>query len=231
MSLSSSRLEYAASVISSSPLSFFSSLPLIEGGGVDRLHIDVMDGCFVPRLGIFPEFIREIRDVTSLPIDCHVMTMDPEKHVVELVSAGATRIVPHVEPVHHLHRLVHSILDSGVEAGLAINPHTDVSSLTHVIEYLSVVTVMAINPGIVGHKMIPSSLEKIRRVRNFLESNGFRGDLEVDGGVTFANVESLRDAGASVLVVGAGTLFHPEGKVSDNLSRLEALRAFEGDDR
>jgi ribulose-phosphate 3-epimerase len=231
MSSSSNRLAYAASVISSSPLSFFSSLPLIDGGGVDRLHVDVMDGCFVPRLGIFPEFITEIRGMTSLPIDCHVMTMDPEKHVVELVAAGATRIVPHVEPVHHLHRVVHSILDAGVEAGLAINPHTDVSALTHVIEYLSVVTVMAINPGIVGHKLIPSSLDKIRRVRDFLESNGFSGDLEVDGGVTFANVESLRDAGASVLVVGAGTLFHPEGTVSANLARLEALRSPESGDR
>jgi len=184
-----------------------------------------MDGIFVPRFGIFPEFIREIRGMTSLPMDCHVMTIEPEKYVSDFVSAGATRIVPHFEPVLHVHRLIHTILDSGVEAGLAINPHTDISALAHVIEYLSVVTVMTVNPGIVGHKIIPSSFDKVRGVRNFLDSNGFTGDLEVDGGVTFENVADLRDAGADLLVLGAGTVFHPDEDISANLRRLQAIRA------
>ncbi len=225
MSSNSQRLSYAASVISASPRAFFDTLCLIDTGGIDRLHIDVMDGIFVPRFGIFPEFIRDIRNLTSLPMDCHVMTIEPEKYVSDLVSAGATRIVPHFEPVLHVHRLIHTILDSGVEAGLAINPHTDISALAHVIEYLSVVTVMTVNPGIVGHKIIPSSFDKVRGVRNFLDSNGFTGDLEVDGGVTFENVADLRDAGADLLVLGAGTVFHPDEDISANLRRLQAIRA------
>jgi len=224
MQLSEKWLEFSASVISTSPKSFFDSLSAIGGGGINRIHVDVMDGSFVPRFGLYPEFVEEIRSASDLPIDIHMMTDNAEKYVSDFVAAGASRIVPHIETSHHVHRLVQTIIDSGIEAGLALNPHTDVSTLTHVIQDLSVVTVMAINPGIVGHNAIPSSFAKVREVRNFLDGKGFQGSLEVDGGVNFENVGSFQKAGANVLVVGAGTVFHPAESTSKNLSRLNLIR-------
>ena len=224
MQLNESRLGYSVSVISTTPTIFLDSVPLLESTGMDRIHVDVMDGDFVPRFGLYPEFVSEIRGRTRLPIDVHMMIRSPEKYVADFAAAGATRIVPHIEPVEHLSRLVSAILESGVEAGLALNPHTDFSSLKYVLGELNCVMLMAINPGIVGHKAIPATLAKVRDASEYLSAKGFEGNLEVDGGVLFNNVRAFASSGADTLVVGAGTLFNPGRPLEDNIRELNSLR-------
>ncbi len=191
---------------------------------MDRIHVDVMDGRFVPRLGLYPEFVREIRASSSLPIDIHMMMENPERRIEDFAEAGATRIIPHLESTVHIDHLVRQIRALGVEAGLALNPHTLPSNLDYMLEDLAVVTVMAINPGIVGHKFIPKSLEKISSIRTYLSQHGFGGVIEVDGGVTFDNIASLKESGAKILVVGAGSIFYPDATSVENLERLNQLR-------
>jgi ribulose-phosphate 3-epimerase len=218
-------LRFSVSVISTTPGNFLNSLPALEIGGIDRIHVDVMDGLFVPRLGLYPEFVREIRQISELPIDVHMMLETPEKYLEDFANAGASRLVPHVEPVRHVHRLVTSIKDLGLEAGLALNPHTDFSSLKYVAEELSSVTIMAINPGIVGHQVIPAMFAKIAHLRELLAETPNSISIEVDGGVTFDNVPRFQKVGAAVLVVGAGTIFHPKLSLDDNLASLNSLRS------
>lgn len=211
-------------MISASPKAFFDSLEALEQGGVERIHVDVMDGGFVPRFGLYPEFVGEIRSLSNLPIDVHMMISNPEPYVEDFVAAGASRIVPHIEPVHHAHRLVQKILECGVEAGVALNPHTSLAELKYILSSLSVVTIMAINPGIVGHKIIPSVYDKVADLRRLFDLGNFEGSLEVDGGVTFSNVLDLGAAGADLLVVGAGTVFHPDRSVVENIQQLNLLQ-------
>jgi len=220
MRLSSEGIAFAASVVSTSPTAFFEALALFPGTSVKRIHVDVMDGDFVPRLGLYPEFVNEIRSLTDLPIDAHMMMTNPEPYFRTFVDAGVTRIVPHIEPLHHVHRTLDSIRCLGAEAGLALNPHTNFGGLQYIATELEAVTVMAINPGVVGHRFISSTYGKITDLRLFLTSNGFRGVIEVDGGVTFDNIAQISSSGADVLVVGAGTLFHPGGSTRTNLSAL-----------
>jgi ribulose-phosphate 3-epimerase len=216
MRSSNQKLDLSVSAISAAPGLFFEWLPRFRSLGISRIHIDVMDGDFVPRLGMYPEIVEEVRSLTDLPIDIHMMTNSPERLISVFAKAGANRIVPHVEPVHHLDRLVRETLESGVEAGLALNPHTDVSVIKHVVPELSSVTVMAINPGIIGHSFIKASLKKIEDTRDFLSKSNFAGQLEVDGGVTFQNIQALALAGADIAVVGAGTIFSPARPVEEN---------------
>lgn len=224
MESSSRTLGYSVSVISTGPTNFFDSLPLLVEGGVDRIHVDVMDGEFVPRFGLYPELVGDVRSRTELPIDVHMMVRNPEPYVDVFADAGATRLVPHVEPVEHLHRLVARIADKGLEVGLALNPHTTFAPLTYLVQNLSSVTLMGINPGIRGHKAIPNFAEKVVEFGALLDSCGYGGDLEIDGGVTFANVVPYARAGASLLVVGAGTVFSPHQSLQNNLMELNSLR-------
>jgi ribulose-phosphate 3-epimerase len=225
MSSSNSPVVYSVSAISTSPRNFFNCIENVVSNGVGRIHVDVMDGRFVPRFGLYPEFVAEIRQLTSAPIDVHMMIEDPENYIHDFVSAGASRIVPHVEPVSHLHRLVSKILDAGAEAGLAINPHSDARSLKYLLPEISVLTVMAINPGMVGHKSIPWTLEKVKDVKQLLREREVQCLLEVDGGVNFANIPNFRSAGTDILVVGAGSLFHPSASTEKNLENLNKIRA------
>ena len=224
MRLSRGEVQFSVSAISSLPRTFFDVLPELEQGGISRVHIDVMDGSFVPRFGLYPEFVEEVRSITKLPIDVHMMLENPEDYVHTFVRAGATRIVPHVEPVAHAHRLLMAILDSGAEAGVALNPLTSAEPLKYVIPELSAVTLMAINPGIVGHREIPFSTKRVGETRKLLDDSGFFGQLEVDGGVTFENIGRNFEGGADLLVVGAGTVFHRGGSVAGNLEKLRLAK-------
>lgn len=212
----------AASIICGNPLSLEADLAALEKGGIDMIHFDVMDGIFVPRFGLFPEYLKAIRSKTSLPIEVHMMVQDPEPYIQDFVNAGATILTPHIEPLMHVHRTVMKIKNAGAKVGLALNPGTPLSSLDYVLEDLDLVMLMAINPGIVGHKLIPRTMEKIAALRKMIETAGKDIIIEIDGGVTPESGKQMAEAGATMLVCGTGTIFQPPAKLGDKIREFRA---------
>lgn len=187
-----------------------------------------MDGRFVPRFGLYPEFVREIRQLTSLPIDIHMMVEEPVHQVQAFSEAGASRVVFHLESSRHPHRTVEVIREFGLEAGLALNPHVSPVSLEYLLPQIKVVTVMGINPGIVGHKLIHATFSKLIELRKYLDDHSFGGVVEIDGGVTFENLVELWDSGANIAVVGAGSVFQDKRSTAANLAIMNELRGGSG---
>jgi ribulose-phosphate 3-epimerase len=218
------RFSISASVISTSPVNFFKTLEELIDLGLDRIHVDIMDGHFVPRLGLYPELVANIRDCTEIPIDIHLMVSEPERYLENFARVGASRITPHIESTLHPHHLIQSIKALDVEAGIALNPGTPISALEELIHEVQSVTLMAINPGIVGHKLIPTTLQKIDKFLDFKTVHGFKGQLEIDGGVVFENIESLARSDSVILVCGAGTIYNKVTSSAKNMCTLNKLR-------
>ncbi len=171
--------------------------------GADYIHVDVMDGRFVPNLTIGPVVVEAIRPYTSLPLDVHLMIVEPERLVADFAAAGANILTVHQETVLHLHRVIHQIKELGVRAGVSINPSTPASTLEEVLPDLDLVLVMSVNPGFGGQKFISSVLPKLRYLRKLIDAAGLATELEVDGGITPDNVGQVVDAGARVIVAGS----------------------------
>lgn len=198
-----------------------------EEGGADMIHIDVMDGHFVPNLTIGPMIVEAIRPLTSLRISCHLMIADPYKFIPEFVKAGADQISVHVEGAHHLHRTLSLIKDNGVKAGIALNPATPMEYAYNAAEYCDYILLMSVNPGFGGQKFISSFLRRAELLKNFLAAKGMKHiEIEVDGGVKIDNVAEIVRAGANILVSGSG-LF--EGDLVENIKRMRenAYKAIE----
>jgi ribulose-phosphate 3-epimerase len=193
-----------------------------EAGGADWIHVDVMDGHFVPNITIGPLIAQAVRRVTALPIDVHLMIERPERYLESFVSAGADSITVHVETSPHLHRTLQQIRELGARAGVALNPATPAESLTEVLPYLDLILVMSVNPGFGGQEYIPTSTGKIARVRELLVQRGLdQVELEVDGGIAPGNAAEVVSAGASVLVAGSA-VYNSRATVTENLSALRA---------
>ncbi|TXH02282.1 MAG: ribulose-phosphate 3-epimerase [Candidatus Moraniibacteriota bacterium] len=209
----------AASIICGSPMSIEDDLAALERGGIDYIHFDVMDGVFVPRYGLFPEYLRAIRSKTKLPIEVDMMVQDPEPYIQDFVSARATALTPHIEPLKHPHRTIRRIHEAGVLAGLALNYGTPLSSLDYLLDDLDIVMLMAINPGIVGHKIIPGIMKKIEDLRKKIDFANIDRDiiLEIDGGVTPDSGIRMLHAGANMLVCGTGTIFQPPALLDEKI--------------
>ena len=180
-------------------------------GDVDRIHIDVMDGVFVPNLSFGSLILAAVRRATNLPLDVHLMTIDPAKYYAVFVDSGATSLTVHVEACPHLHRDLTEIRRLGAGAGVAINPGTSIGSLDAVLDIVDVVLVMSVNPGFGGQKFIPSSLSRIARVRMMLDRATASADLAVDGGVGPGNALEIVRAGANVLIAGSSVFLNPNG--------------------
>jgi ribulose-phosphate 3-epimerase len=173
-----------------------------ERGGAGLVHVDVMDGQFVPNITIGPPVVKAVRKATALPIDCHLMIENADRYVDAFVDAGASWISLHVEALPHLERTVARLRERGVRPGVALNPATPLGSLEEILPELGYVLVMSVNPGFSGQRFIPSSLDKIRRLRAQLQARGLTTTIEVDGGVDASNIRSLAEAGAEVFVAG-----------------------------
>jgi ribulose-phosphate 3-epimerase len=200
-----------------------------ERGGADWIHVDVMDGHFVPNLTIGPPVAAAVRKITELPLDAHLMISSPDRFLEAFADAGVDRLTVHVEACTHLHRVVERIHELGMKAGVALNPATPVASLADIIEYLDLVLVMSVNPGFGGQSFIASALRRIGAVRAHLEVSGVPGvEIQVDGGITRETIGPVVRAGATVLVAGSA-VFGGRGTVADNIMELrDAAQAAPG---
>lgn len=184
----------------------FSNLALqirnVELGGADLIHCDVMDGQFVPNITFGPLVIEAVRRSTKLPIDTHLMIKNPDALIKEFIDAGSNYITVHQEEVIHLNRTIHRIKELGAKAGVSINPSTPVNTLSEILEFVDLVLVMSVNPGFGAQKFIPSTLKKIEYLSRIKEEKGYNFLIEIDGGISSQNIQTISNLGCNVFVVG-----------------------------
>jgi ribulose-phosphate 3-epimerase len=192
-----------------------------DAAGADYIHIDVMDGHFVPNITVGPLVVEAVRRVTKLPLDVHLMIEAPERYLARFARAGADIITVQVEACLHLHRAVQQIKELGVKPGISLNPATPLSSLEEILEYVDLILVMTVNPGFGGQKLIPSMLPKIERLRGMLTERGLDVELEVDGGINAQTAPRVVAVGANVLVAGAA-IFGAEEGIAEAMRRIRA---------
>jgi len=197
----------------------------LEDSGTERLHIDVMDGVFVPNFTFGTDTVRALRRVTDLPLEMHLMIVEPERHIETFAAAGADGITVHYEASPHLHRTLTQIRELDCRSGAAINPSTPASCLDDVLEFCDLALVMTISPGFGGQKLIPRMLSKVERVRAEIERQGLPTEVEVDGGVDASNAKACVDAGADVLVAGTAVFGHASGPAAGGRAVLAAATA------
>ena len=175
----------------------------VVAAGADVIHVDVMDGHFVPNITIGPLVVDAVRKVTDKPLDVHLMISEPDKYIEAFAKAGADWITVHVETCPHLHRTIHMIKDLGKKAGAVLNPATPLTSLDYILEDLDLVMLMSVNPGFGGQSFIPSTLDKARTLKKMIEAKGLPVGIEIDGGVSPATIEEISRAGVNIFVAGS----------------------------
>jgi len=191
----------------------------VEAAGADYIHVDVMDGHFVPNITIGPPVVAALRKVTALPLDVHLMIAAPDRYIADFAAAGADIIVVHAEASTHLHRSIQLIKSLGKKAGVSLNPATPLNCLEYVLADLDLVLLMTVNPGFGGQSFIEECIPKIRSLRAMLDKRGLEAELEVDGGVKIDNIARIAHAGADVFVAGSAVFGSP-----DYLATIQALK-------
>jgi len=209
--MKSRRIKIAPSILSADFSRLGEQVAEVTKAGADYIHVDVMDGHFVPNITIGAPVVASLRSWTALPLDVHLMIERPEAHISQFAEAGANIITVHVEAATHLHRLVEAIKGLGVKVGVSLNPATPLSSLDEVLPLLDLVLVMTVNPGFGGQAFIGSMIDKIARLRRILDGRQAKVELEVDGGITVGIAPKVAEAGAEVLVAGAAIFGSKQG--------------------
>ncbi len=218
-------LKLAPSILSADFANLGADVKAVDQAGARYIHIDVMDGAFVPNFSLGLPVIKAIRKYTDKVFDVHLMVEDPAHHLEAFKEAGADIITVHAEACRHLHRTIQTIRSLGVKAGVALNPATPLCVLDYVLEDVDMVLLMGVNPGFGGQEYIPSTTEKIRQLRKIIQSRGLHTDIEVDGGVNRENLEMILDAGANVIVAGSQIF---QGNVAENMKDfLQIMTTYE----
>ena len=196
-------IDIAPSILSADFSRLNDEIEAVKRGGATILHVDVMDGHFVPNLTVGLPVVKSIARATDLPIDAHLMISEPGRYAQQFVEAGAAMVSVHVEADAHLHRTMGSIKAAGAQAGVVLNPATPIESLAEVLPYVDYVLVMSVNPGFGGQKFIPTSIDKLRRLRCMIDDRQLDIRIEIDGGVDLENIASVVNAGAEIIVAGS----------------------------
>ena len=213
------RIQIAPSILSADFTRLGDEIRAVDRAGADIIHVDVMDGHFVPNITLGPLVVKAARAATDRILDVHLMISDPDAYIDAFAEAGADWITVHVETGHHLHRTISRIKDLGKKAGVVLNPATSLATLDYILEEIDLVMLMSVNPGFGGQSFIPSSLEKIRTLRARLDSLGLDVDIEVDGGISLATISQAAAAGATIFVAGSAVFGS-----SDYASTIAELR-------
>jgi ribulose-phosphate 3-epimerase len=207
-------VELAPSILSANFARLAEQVQAAAEGGGTVIHVDVMDGHFVPNITIGPLVVRSLRKVTELPLDCHLMIENPDQFIPDFVEAGADWISVHQEVCRHLDRTLHLVRDHGARAGVVVNPATPVETLTEVLDIVDYVLVMSVNPGFGAQKFIPGSLDKIRKLADLRAQRGLNYRIEVDGGIALDTVAEVVRAGAEILVAGNAVFGNGDPKIN-----------------
>ena len=212
-------VKIAPSILAADFVRLGEEIAQVEAAGADLLHVDVMDGHFVPNLTIGPPVIKAIKAVTNLPLDVHLMVEEPDGLLPDFIDAGSDNLTVHVEACRHLHRTIQSIKDAGVRASVVLNPATSLHALDEILPEVDMVLLMSVNPGFGGQRFLPATLDKIRALRRQIEERQLPVAIEVDGGVKADNAAGICAAGADVLVAGTAIFGQP-----DYGAAIQALR-------
>jgi ribulose-phosphate 3-epimerase len=213
------KVKIAPSILSADFARLGEQVAAAEDAGADYIHIDIMDGQFVPNITMGPDIVSAVRRSTSLPLDVHLMIESPELLAPRFAEAGADIITVHQETCRHLNYVLSLLRSLDVRVGVSLNPATPIGMLEEVLDLVDLVLVMTVNPGFGGQRMIPSTVDKVRRLASIMADRGIQAELEVDGGVSPDNARLLVEAGARVLVAGS-SVFNQRGTVADNLAAL-----------
>src|SRR6267143_4141849 len=210
-------IDIAHSILSADFSRLGEEIEAVERGGATILHVDVMDGHFVPNITVGLPVVKAVARVTHLPIDAHLMISEPGRYAEEFVSAGAQMVSVHVEADAHLHRTVMAIKSAGAQAGAVINPATPIEALQEILDFVDYVLIMSVNTGFGGQKFIATALDKVRRLRRIIDQRGLPVRIEIDGGIDMENIQKVVDAGAEIIVAGSAIFGaeDPEAAVRD----------------
>lgn len=218
-------IEIAPSILSADFARLGEEIKAAERGGAGLIHVDVMDGHFVPNITIGPLVVKAARNVTDLPLDCHLMITDPDRYIADFARAGAAMISVQVEAVVHIHRTLTAIRELGCRPGVALNPGTSLTAIEESLPYVDYVLVMSVNPGFGGQSFIPTALDKISRLRAMISDRGLNVHIEVDGGVGPENVAEVVRRGAEWIVAGSAVFGQGDPEQATRALRQKALEA------
>jgi len=213
--------QIAPSILSADFSRLGEEIKAVEKAGADLIHVDVMDGHYVPNITIGPGVVSSLRKTTSLPFDVHLMIEDPDRYIDAFVDAGSNTITVHAEAVVHLHRTIHYIKGKGVRAGVSLNPSTPLCCIEEILPDIDLLLIMTVNPGFGGQKFISGMLPKIRTAKDFVQAKKLGFAIEVDGGVTTENIGTLAEAGADIFVGGASIFGSPS--YADVIRKMKAI--------